>query len=219
MLHLSHFCFCFLELMEVQQVPHITIEEDNSMKTALIPFCEFGGDMSVMGVMIDHFDVPVCNSFRPKIVRDQLCYQVNPNDYKDKIDSKFPSLSLYIHYNEDRQMEDSKTLQVPSVTLQTISMHFLFMYNMHIFIYFHNAGHLKLYPDNLEYNFNIVKEIIAKDSILTLDESVRKCQEKPADDCENEKFINALTSTCQCLPFQLRFLVKKVSIKNELFTM
>ena len=63
--------------MKVQQVAHI-IEED--VQTAMIPFCEFGGNMSVMGVKIDQFDVPVCNSFRPKIVQDQLCYTVDPNE-------------------------------------------------------------------------------------------------------------------------------------------
>ena len=87
---------------------HIKDQFGNLSPTALIPFCEFGGNMSVMGVKIDQFDVPVCNSFRPKIIRDQLCYTVDPNEYKDKIDLKGElSLSLFIHYNEDRHIEDS----------------------------------------------------------------------------------------------------------------
>ena len=64
----------------------------------VIPFCEFGGNMSVMGVKIDQFDVPVCNSFRPKILRDQLCYTVDPNEYKHKIDLTGElSIILFIH--------------------------------------------------------------------------------------------------------------------------
>ena len=91
------------------------------MNTALIPFCEFGGNMSVMGVKIDQFDVPVCNSFWPKIVSDQLCYTVDPNEYKDKIDLKGElSLSLFIHYNEDRQMEDTETSEDFFIYLDTI---------------------------------------------------------------------------------------------------
>ena len=75
------------------------------LPTALIPFCIFGGNISVMGVKIDQFDDPVCNSFRPKIVMDQLCYEVDPNDYKDKIDlGKDLSLSLFINYNEDMEI-------------------------------------------------------------------------------------------------------------------
>ena len=87
---------------------HIIDQDGELSPTALIPFCEFGGNMSVMGVKIDQFDVPVCNSFRPKIIRDQLCYTVDPNEYKHKIDLKGElSLSLFIHYNEDRHIEDS----------------------------------------------------------------------------------------------------------------
>ena len=88
---------------------HIIDQDGELSPTAMIPFCDFGGNMSVMGVKIDQFDVPVCNSFRPKMIRDQLCYTVDPNMYyKHKIDLKGElSLSLFIHYNEDRQMEDT----------------------------------------------------------------------------------------------------------------
>ena len=59
-----------------------------------------------MGIKIDQMDIPVCNSFRPKIIRDQLCYSVDPNKYKnaDKIDRDKLELSLFINYNEDRQV-------------------------------------------------------------------------------------------------------------------
>ena len=77
--------------------------------------------MSVMGVKTEQFDVPVCNSFRPKIVKDQLCYTVDPNEYKDKIDLKGElSLSLFIHYNEDRQMEDIDSIGEHSIIVETI---------------------------------------------------------------------------------------------------
>ena len=113
--------------MPIQQVAHITNGDDDSIKTALIPFCEFGGDMSVMGVTMDDFDVPVCNSFRPKIVMDQLCYTVDPNEYKHKIDLKSDiSLSLFIHYNEDRQMEDLDESFKPNIRVETIGTQSLY---------------------------------------------------------------------------------------------
>ena len=64
--------------------------------------------MSVMGVKIDQFDVPVCNSFRPKIYKDQLCYSVDLNVFKNDTDFKKKfSLTLAIDYNEDRQFDFS----------------------------------------------------------------------------------------------------------------
>ena len=98
-------------------------EDGNLTPTALIPFCGFGGDMSAMGVKIDQFDVPVCNSFRPKIVLDQLCYQVDPNKYKDKIDlNQELSLTLFIHYNEDRNIDapENSSNEDPFIKVDTI---------------------------------------------------------------------------------------------------
>ena len=77
--------------------------------------------MSIMGVKINQFEYPVCNSFRPKIVRDQLCYTVDPNEYKDRIDFKGElSLALFIHYNEDRQFEETDTSEEDLIYVDTI---------------------------------------------------------------------------------------------------
>ena len=58
-----------------------------------------------MGIEIDNFDIPVCNSFEPKILKDQLCYQVNLNKFKSKVNVfEKVSFSIFIDYNEDRQL-------------------------------------------------------------------------------------------------------------------
>ena len=78
--------------------------------------------MTVMGTKIDQFNVPVCNSFRPKIIQDQLCYTVDPNLYKNQIDLMGElSLSFFVHYNEDRQIyENIKSKEIHSIILETI---------------------------------------------------------------------------------------------------
>ena len=69
--------------------------------------------MSVMGVKIDQFDVPFCNSFRPKIIQGQLCFTVDPNKYREKIDLKGElSLSLFINYNEDRELASENSEKI-----------------------------------------------------------------------------------------------------------
>ena len=76
-----------------------------------------------MGVKNEQFDVPVCNSFRPKIVKDQLCYQVEADEYKHFMDENIElSTELYINYNEDRQFSssDMKDQEVPKILIETI---------------------------------------------------------------------------------------------------
>ena len=63
--------------------------------------------MSVVGVNLDQFDDPVCNSFKAKINNDQLCYEVDLNRFSNKsniaeeLESGFYFL---MDYNEDRQV-------------------------------------------------------------------------------------------------------------------
>ena len=80
--------------------------------------------MSVMGVKIDQLDVPVCTSFRPKIIQDQFCYTVDPNEYKHKINVENDlSFSLFINYNEDKEMSlkiNDTSVEDPFIIVETI---------------------------------------------------------------------------------------------------
>ena len=86
---------------------HIIDKNGFLSPTAFIPFCSFGGDMKKMGRRSEQYDVPVCNSFKSKIRNNQLCYQIDLEDYKDKtnIEKQLKEgLVLIMDYNEERQM-------------------------------------------------------------------------------------------------------------------
>ena len=83
----------------------------NTSPSSFIPFCEFGGDMSVVGVKDDQFDDPVCNSFQEKVVNDQLCYEVDLNRVSNKSNiAKELELgfNFLMDYNEDRQTRQAR---------------------------------------------------------------------------------------------------------------
>ena len=85
---------------------HVVDGEGKTSPSSFIPFCEFGGNMSVMGVNNDQFSVPVCNSFKPVVLNDRLCYRVNLNDFKSLRTSEEDikkGLIFFIDHNEDRQ--------------------------------------------------------------------------------------------------------------------
>ena len=87
-------------------------KDNKTSPSAFIPFCEFGGDMSGVGVKLDQFDDPVCNSFQAKILNDQLCYEVDLNNFSDQnnIDAELSlGFNFLMDYNEDRQVAVHKT--------------------------------------------------------------------------------------------------------------
>ena len=86
---------------------HIIAKDNLPSPSAFIPFCEFGGSMSVVGVKMDEFDIPVCNCFQERILNDQLCYEVDLNRFsnKDNIEKELElGFNFLMDYNEDRQV-------------------------------------------------------------------------------------------------------------------
>ena len=110
--------------------------------SAFIPFCDFGGNMSAMGVKIDQFDVPVCNSFQAKILNDQLCYEVDLNMYSDKnnVENDLEiGFNFLMDYNEDRQVTfDQNTKTKLGFTISVASLD----QNQHAFVYLDTVGEI-----------------------------------------------------------------------------
>ena len=99
--------------------------------------------MSTMGVMIDQFEVPVCNSFQTRIHNDQLCYEVDLNRFKNKdnVDTDYKSgFAFILDYNEDRQVtfiEDSNIKDEGFGLVSTIAVS---DHNKHAYIYLDTIG-------------------------------------------------------------------------------
>ena len=65
----------------------------------------------MLGTKIEQFENYVCNSFRPKILNNQLCYEL---DLNERIEKPFEAkdlelgLTLLIDENEDRQYKQKR---------------------------------------------------------------------------------------------------------------
>ena len=62
-----------------------------------------------MGLLINQFSFPICKSFRAKVFKDQLCYELNPNEYINHgnlQESLRVGLTLVIDNNEDREVTE-----------------------------------------------------------------------------------------------------------------
>ena len=83
---------------------HIVTNENEISPSAFIPFCDFGGNKE-MGVRIDQFDGPVCNSFQAKVQNDQLCYEIDLNKIANNMNKALKlGFRFILDYNEDRQI-------------------------------------------------------------------------------------------------------------------
>ena len=112
---------------------HIIDNEGSLSPSAFIPFCAFGNNISTMGIKIDKFNVPVCNSFKAKVLNDQLCYEV---DVKEVIDQQVLKkeldigLTLLIDHNEDREVIIEKKSELEQTYLQNLGIYDVNCYNI-----------------------------------------------------------------------------------------
>ena len=108
----------------------------------MIPFCEFGGNLTGTGSKIEQFELPVCNSFEAKIQNDQLCYEVDLNKFSNNhnIDRGLDlGFSFIMDYNEDRQVTFAKNFRKKKVIGLTSSI-FETDQDQEAFIYLNTIG-------------------------------------------------------------------------------
>ena len=121
---------------------HIIDEQGSMSPSAFIPFCEFGGNMSVMGVRNGHFNVTTCNSFQAKMIHDQLCYEVdlnrfsNMNNIEKELNAGF---AFIMDYNEDRHIAYEEFSE-NNTDMSFVSRIDKSDDNLHAFIYLNTIG-------------------------------------------------------------------------------
>ena len=102
---------------------HIMPDGQQSISpSAFIPFCSFGGNMSVMGKSVDNFNIPVCDKFRPTFLEGQLCYQLDANKFSKKVNKEeiaSQGVVMLLDYNLDRMVthKEDDTLTVEDSSL------------------------------------------------------------------------------------------------------
>ena len=80
--------------------------------SAFIPFCSFGGNLSLVGTNINNFqETPVCTAFKQKIVNDQVCYEIDVNRFKADVDwEESLQLGLSLVLDTNNEYDVSKLL-------------------------------------------------------------------------------------------------------------
>ena len=88
--------------------------------SAFIPFCDLGGEASLVGRRVAGFGVPVCDKFEPRLVEGQICYSLDTDLYfkqfrrgregregRDYSNGK-EGLTLLLDYNEERNIQEAE---------------------------------------------------------------------------------------------------------------
>ena len=93
---------------------HLVNADKKLFPSAFIPFCGFGG--KILGQMIPNLMIPVCDNFQPRLLNDQLCYEIDlhniTNDKNPSVEDIKSGFVFVMDYNEDREgiSKDNSTI-------------------------------------------------------------------------------------------------------------
>ena len=117
---------------------HLVDTNGNPNPSAFIPFCDLGGNISVMGKKIIGLDMPVCNAFKEKFDNNKLCYELDVNQFKKRVDPKQilrNGLTFIVDTNENRQINRFQKNNIFTSNTSNIDKEWCFTFLFDIIFY------------------------------------------------------------------------------------
>ena len=180
---------------------HLTPDnEGNLPPSALIPFCSYQGESSLLrqtDLQIDN--LTTCNLFEPKILEGQLCYSLNIAQLNVSAKSgKSNGLFLLIDQNPfqlnntDGNVQGLKD-QPFKVFIKTIAQFTTF-----------GPG---------SYAINALKKMTGTKSFTQLPQDDKGCLVHDREDCQTQKYLDHVKTYCKCVPWPLQNEKEEIEVK------
>ena len=197
--------------------PHLIDSSGSMTPSALIPFCAYQTNTTLLGQTRQGLPFPVCSQFKPTVLEGQLCYSLNLSKIaSDKTAAGLDNGILIIldlgtsdkeenRLNERETLGDEKFISLkmdpfnPSETTAQIYLNTLSS------ISDYRAG---------SYALTSLKKMTGTESFLKQSDDNKKCRTQSKEDCQTARYIDIVQKNCGCVPWSLR---SALTIKVGLF--
>ena len=180
--------------------PHLIDSSGSLTPAALIPFCSYQANTSMIGEMKNNLNFTACSKFQPTVLNGQLCYSLNLTATQTgKVETgKGAELVIIIdtglENTDETQSEDSN-----ANPLVLASSGF-------------DANSGRLYINTLasftdyragSYAMSALKKMTGTDSFLKQTDEEKKCRIETLEDCQAKIYIDRVQHKCGCIPWAL----------------
>ena len=153
--------------------------------SALIPFCSYQGETSMLGQRRKELNnLTVCDKFEPTILEGQLCYSIDvAQTLRRPKEGKSNGLWILVDPNPYKKDIRADTRPQFKVRVQTLAQYTAF-----------GPG---------EYAMSSLKMMSGTEKFKRLPENQKYCQARKREDCERERFFDDVRNNCDCVPWVL----------------
>ena len=183
--------------------PHLMDSRGNLTPSALIPFCGYQTNMTILGNKIQDLPFPICTKFQPILLEGQLCYSLdltailegNTNTKSGKTHGILLILDLgqtneNINDNFEESSYDSLDMEVFNNGETSFK------------IYIHTLAGFKSYKAGT-YVMSSLKKMTGTKSFLALPEETKACQLETFETCQSQRYMEDILEKCGCVPWSL----------------
>ena len=183
--------------------PHLKDKRGNAVPVALIPFCAYAGNMTMMGEYVFDLDFPACNKFKPSNFNGQMCYALDL-DQKAMQGKGYglwllmdPGTKILAH-EYDKWKSDEERGYVS--TKETIPKNYI-TYNINTLTHYSNsrAG---------MYVLSALKRKTATDDFLNLPDSTTGCHNEQEEICRFENSLDYIIKLYRAQKLKEESLIK-----------
>ena len=192
--------------------PAHLIDSSGSLTTAaLIPFCTYQTDMTLLGQTSPAISSVVCSTFQPTVLEGQLCYALNLTSIgteKAKTGQR-NGLTIFIDQGTANVSQNKSGLFIDrkeGITKLDLELSEDDDNSARIYL-----NTLSSFTDSRvgSYAMSSLKKMTGTDSFLAQTEEQKNCRIQTQEDCQAERYLDNVQRECGCVPWALRSALTK----------
>ena len=186
-----------------QHPVHLFQPNGRPSPSALIPFCAYATDMSLVGVKTEDFSFPVCSSFTPTLHRGKVCYALTDKGLQSQKGMK-GGLMLMIDNNYERSVGSPMLYKEEETDKSHIINFDQSSRGDSAEIYLHTlTPHSVCRPGR--HIMTSVKKMTGTKGFLDFPDDIKECQNWNFEECQSRSVLQNAVEICGCLPWSLKY--------------
>ena len=191
--------------------PHLIDFSGSLTPAALIPFCAYQTDMTLLGQTRQDLPFPVCDKFQPVVFEGQLCYSLDLATLNLELETKpHKEHGLLLLIDPSQSMgEPGRNFGGSSKFSRfgTLNMKLVNNVQKSASIHINTLGRFSDHRAG-SYVLTTPKQMTGTQSFLDLSDDKKGCQIQDYEDCRVDAFFRKVQSKCQCIPWSLAVVLK-----------
>ena len=186
--------------------PHLIDSSGSLTPAALIPFCAYQTNMTVLGRTRQDLPFTVCEKFQPTVLEGQLCYslEIRSMNKVDKSNTglEYGLLLILDPGRSEKHRYHKATPQVLQEKISSLNLKVRGPEQSSAYIYLNTLAKHIGYKDG-SYIMSNLKRMTGTSNFLKLSDDDKKCQIQTLEECTAQRYTELVLAQCGCVPWAL----------------